>query len=67
MIKGMNGTTERKQLIRPQQGRMVAGVCAGIGDYIGLDANIVRLLFAVPGKALALAIAGPMPDHGTGR
>jgi len=47
MIEGMNGTNERKQLIRPQQGRMVAGVCAGIGDYISLDANIVRLLFAV--------------------
>ena len=26
---------------------MVAGVCAGIGEYVGIDANIVRLVFAV--------------------
>jgi phage shock protein PspC (stress-responsive transcriptional regulator) len=25
---------------------MVAGVCAGLGDYFGVDANIVRLVFA---------------------
>ncbi len=42
----MNGANGRKQLVRPHQGRMVAGVCAGIGDYFGLDVNIVRVLFA---------------------
>jgi phage shock protein PspC (stress-responsive transcriptional regulator) len=42
----MNGTDGRKQLIRPLTGRMVAGVCAGIGDYLGVDANIVRVVFA---------------------
>ena len=26
---------------------MIAGVCAGIGEYFGIDANIVRLVFAV--------------------
>lgn len=26
---------------------MVAGVCAGIGQFFGIDANIVRLGFAV--------------------
>lgn len=36
----------RKQLIRPREGRMIAGVCAGIGDYFGVDANIVRVVFA---------------------
>jgi phage shock protein C len=25
---------------------MVAGVCAGIGDYFGIDANVVRIIFA---------------------
>ena len=39
--------SERKQLVRPRDGRMVAGVCAGIGDYLGIDANIIRLVFAV--------------------
>ncbi len=42
----MNGANGSKQLIRPREGRMVAGVCAGLGDYFGLDANLVRLIFA---------------------
>jgi phage shock protein C len=46
MIGSMNGMDGRKQLIRPREGRMVAGVCAGIGEYFGVDANIVRVLFA---------------------
>jgi phage shock protein PspC (stress-responsive transcriptional regulator) len=25
---------------------MIAGICAGIGDYFGVDANIVRVVFA---------------------
>lgn len=47
MIEGMNGANDRKTLMRPLQGRMVAGVCAGIGDYFGVDANLVRVVFAV--------------------
>jgi len=42
----MNGTNGQKQLIRPKQGRMVAGVCAGLGQFFGIDANIVRIVFA---------------------
>jgi phage shock protein PspC (stress-responsive transcriptional regulator) len=26
---------------------MIAGVCAGIGQFFGIDANIVRIIFAV--------------------
>lgn len=33
---------------------MIAGVCAGIGQFFGIDANIVRILFAV----LTLVSAG---------
>ena len=29
--------SDRKQLIRPREGRMVAGVCAGIGEYFGSE------------------------------
>jgi phage shock protein PspC (stress-responsive transcriptional regulator) len=32
-----------KKLERPQDGRMLAGVCAGIGRYFGVDATLVRL------------------------
>jgi phage shock protein PspC (stress-responsive transcriptional regulator) len=42
----MNGSNGHKQLIRPKEGRMVAGVCAGLGDYFGIDANVVRIIFA---------------------
>ena len=42
-----------KQLYRSREGRLVAGVCAGLGDYFGIDATIVRLIFvaftALPG------------------
>jgi phage shock protein C len=50
----MNGTNDHKKLIRPKDGRMVAGVCAGIGQFFGIDANIVRIVFA----ALTLFSAG---------
>src|SRR5580700_8956451 len=43
----MNGTNGQKQLIRPRDGRMVAGVCAGIGQFFGIDANLIRIVFAV--------------------
>lgn len=43
----MNGTNGQKQLIRPKNGRMVAGVCAGIGQFFGIDANLIRIAFAL--------------------
>jgi phage shock protein C len=46
MIEGMDGTNKGKQLVRPRKGRMVAGVCAGVAEYLGVDANIVRVVFA---------------------
>jgi phage shock protein PspC (stress-responsive transcriptional regulator) len=36
-----------KTLERKRDGRMLAGVCVGTGDYLGIDANVVRLIFAV--------------------
>ena len=38
--------------------RMICGVCAGIGEYLGIDATVVRLLwvlFSVMGGAGLLA------------
>ena len=43
----MNGTNETKILVRSRNGRMVAGICAGIADYSGLDVTLVRLMVAV--------------------
>ena len=36
--------TEVKQLTRSTSNRMIAGVCAGLGEYFGIDPTIVRLL-----------------------
>ena len=36
--------TNYKQLTRSASNRMIAGVCAGLGEYIGIDPTIVRLL-----------------------
>jgi phage shock protein PspC (stress-responsive transcriptional regulator) len=50
----MNAANGHKQLVRPLEGRMIAGVCAGIGQYLGVDPNVVRLVFA----ALTIFSAG---------
>src|ERR1700758_2030634 len=34
-------------LYRPGNGRMIAGVAAGIAQYLGIDVTIVRIAFAV--------------------
>ena len=36
--------TNYKQLNRSTSNRMIAGVCAGLGDYLGIDPTIIRLL-----------------------
>jgi len=37
----------RPPLRRAYDGRMIAGVCAGIADYLSVDVTIVRVAFAV--------------------
>jgi phage shock protein C len=59
-----------KRLERKRKGRMVAGVCAGIGDYFGLDANIVRLVFVIAcflgfmGALVYLVAWAVLPEEG---
>ena len=36
-----------KRLTRMEEGRMIAGVCAGLGLYLGIDATIVRIIFVL--------------------
>ena len=40
----MNG-----QLVRPRQGKIIAGVCAGIADRFGVSRTLVRLGFVLFG------------------
>ena len=36
-----------KRLRRPRNGRMLAGVCAGLADFFGLDVSVVRIVYAL--------------------
>jgi phage shock protein C len=41
--------TPYKQLRRPTDDRIVAGVCSGVGRYLGVDPVLIRVGFAVLG------------------
>ena len=43
-----------KKLTRPKKDRKIAGVCAGIANYLNIDPTVIRLIFlflALPGGA----------------
>ena len=54
----MSNTTE---LIRPRDGRVIAGVCAGLAHRFGWDTTLVRTIFVLslflPGPQILLYIA----------
>jgi phage shock protein PspC (stress-responsive transcriptional regulator) len=65
-----DGTTT---LIRPSEGRMLAGVASGFANYIGIDVLIVRIAFVAltflgcAGIAIYLACWLLMPAEDSGR
>lgn len=36
-----------KKLYRSNTDKMIAGVCGGLGKYLGLDPTVIRLIFAL--------------------
>ncbi|MEV6562533.1 PspC domain-containing protein [Nocardia sp. NPDC051756] len=40
-------TAPARRFTRSTQDKWIAGVCGGIADYLGWNANVVRLLFVV--------------------
>lgn len=36
-------------LVRPRNGKMIAGVCAGLGQRFGLSTGLIRLIFVIFG------------------
>src|SRR5258706_13958973 len=50
----MNGSGSGKVLVRRRDNRIIAGVCAGLADYAGIDVNLLRVIVA----ALTLFTAG---------
>ena len=47
MMAGMDDANGRKVLVRRREGRILAGVCAGLADYFNVDVNLIRLIVAV--------------------
>jgi phage shock protein C len=39
--------TDYKTLTRSKSNRMIAGVCAGLGDYLNIDPTVIRLMFVL--------------------
>ena len=38
-----------RRLYKARQGRMLCGVCAGVGNYFNIDPTIIRLVWLVFG------------------
>jgi phage shock protein C len=36
-----------KELKRSRTNRMIAGVCGGVGEYLAIDPNVIRLIWVV--------------------
>jgi phage shock protein C len=45
--KRVGAVMARKRLMRPRQGRKIAGVCLGFAEYFDLDVTLVRLVWLV--------------------
>ena len=56
--------TNYKQLTRSTSNRMIAGVCAGLGEYLGIDPTIVRLLAVLAFFTGFDGIRDRLSDHG---
>jgi len=41
------GEVARQRLVRPRQGRKIAGVCQGFAEYFDLDVSLIRIVWAV--------------------
>ncbi|RZT93448.1 phage shock protein C (PspC) family protein [Ancylomarina subtilis] len=60
-----------KKKLKRSSNKMVAGVCAGIAEYFGLDITIVRVVYVLlsifsvgfPGLIVYLVLMFVMPDY----
>ena len=45
--KHVAGVVGQKRLVRPRQGRKIAGVCLAFADYFDLDVSLIRIAWAI--------------------
>ncbi|GLW09867.1 hypothetical protein Misp01_49960 [Microtetraspora sp. NBRC 13810] len=66
----MNEYPEVRKLRRTHRGRIAGGVCSGLGEYFGVDPNIIRIALGIScffgGLGVAVYAAGwlLLPDEG---
>jgi len=60
-----------KKKLRRSSNKMIAGVCAGIAEYLGLDVTLVRVAYVLlsifsagfPGLIVYIILMFVMPDY----
>lgn len=63
------GRFASRRLVRSSQKKMLAGVCGGLGQYLGIDPTLLRILFVfatffsavVPGLLIYIILAVVVP------
>lgn len=45
-----------KKLYRSKENKMLAGVCGGLADYLGIDVSLIRIAFAVGSLFACVAV-----------
>ncbi|GAA4977860.1 PspC domain-containing protein [Kineococcus glutinatus] len=70
-MNAIHANFARQGLVRPQDGRLLGGVCAGVAQRFGMDPWAVRALFVttlvvVPGSQVVVypLLWALMPDNG---
>lgn len=43
----MSEVETTRKLVRPKQGRLIAGVAVGLARYFGIDVRLVRLIWII--------------------
>jgi phage shock protein C len=54
----VGGVIARKRLVRPREGRKVAGVCMGMAEYFDIDVTIVRVVWLITAFATGVGFIG---------
>lgn len=54
--KRVGAVAARRRLMRPRQGRKLAGVCLGFAEYFDLDVTLVRLVWLVASVMTGIGI-----------
>ncbi len=68
--EGKHGRSSRRRLVRSRRGRLIGGVCSGLGDHFGVDPILLRIafvalaIFSGAGLALYLAFLLLVPEEG---